>query len=166
MARDWDEDYKTERQTVNPEPVVLLDIVTGITGTTHIWLTSNETDYTWDSITWTARPFEGGSFSIQAGESGEVDITLGDADGYFGTWLLSTDFRNEKVTRYVVERDENDVVTGVQKDVWRVSNTSRSDRMFTFKVEFLQALLGRIKVPMQLLTKDKYPGIPDERSSF
>jgi len=167
MPRDWDTDFETARRRTRRTPIVLLEISTGVTAQTYIRLTSNETDYTWDGKTWSARPFDGGgSFTIKQGEMGGQTIELADADGYWQTWLLSTNFRNERVTRYEIERSENDVVTGVQKDTWRIHKTAQGDRVFRLNVMMLQALLQHIRIPMQLLTKDDYPGIPDERNSY
>ena len=166
MPRDWNSSYETYRQATTNAPIVLLDITTGVTGTTHIYITSNESDYSWDGKTWVARPYEDAGFTIKQGEFGAHSIEFSDADGYWTTWLLSTDFRFEKVTRHVIERNLSGVTTGVQTDVFRVSKTDQTDRKFMLQVEPLQGLLQHILIPMQLLTKDEYPGIPDERMSY
>jgi hypothetical protein len=152
---------KTALQGVAPRPSVLIEIATGLTsaGDEYIRITSDPVDRSFSGSTYTARPFEHGGFKVEQRAAGNMTITASDTDAYWGTWLLSTDFRWQKVNRYLIDRSEG--VTAYQ-DTFRVRNIERTDRSIRFMCEPLSAILRRVQVPQQRLTREEFPGIPAE----
>lgn len=166
-GRKFDDDFLDALRQVNPEPIILFEITTGLTSTGNdiIRVALYEKDVVWPSVsgnTFTARAGESDDFKMQYGENGEFNLTLGDGDGYFETWLLSTDFRYQKVTRYLIEVTENDDSDKAMVDSWRIDHIEQQPHQVTFVCEPLVAVLARIKVPKRVLTREDYPGMVNE----
>ena len=158
MSRDFHATFTAASRETNPKPTVLIAIETGDVGTPWIRLTSNETATTHDGETYSPRPFEFGQFSVAGESGGSAQLLLADADGYFATWLATTDFRWQTVKRYRIDRSVSDKD---QLDFFRIVNRNRSDREFIFTVEPRLAILQRMRMPGQVLTREEFPGIPD-----
>ena len=157
--RDHHATYTAAMRETSPQPTVLIAIETGDATTPWIRLTSNETATTYDSNTFTPRPFEFGAFEVAGGGERSLQLKLADVDGYFSTWLATTDFRWKTVKRYLIDRG---VADKAQLDTFRIVNRTRGDREFIFTVEPRMAILARVRLPAEVLTREEFPGIPDE----
>ncbi len=165
MTRGLDADLVGELQGADPEPIVLLEIATGNTTTPTVYLTSNEKDHKWPTATgttYTARPFELGDIVTEGGEFPGLDVRLPDTDSYWDTWLLTTDFRHQRVTRRLVDRDRLADSTECDTDVFRISNHRMDGYQFVLTVEPLQSILQRLTVPLRTMTREDFPGMPTE----
>ena len=163
MTRGFHADLNTASRATSPAPAVLVAIETGDAGTPWIRMTSTETDFVFPDAgdTYTARPFEFGEFEVASGAAMSMQLKLADVDDYWDTWLATTDFRWKTCKRYRIDRAVVDSVTKAQLDTFRIVNRTRTDREFVFTLEPRMAILQRIRVPGQILTREEFPGIPD-----
>jgi hypothetical protein len=144
---------------------VLLEIATGLTGASaYIRICNYDSNVVFPTTggsTYTARPFECSEVEVDGSEQKAIEITLPDVDFAVDTYLLSTDFRFALVNRYLVERDSLDSSAKAILDTFRVTSRSRTDRAVKFRAEPLQAILARINLPRQVLTREEFPTLPD-----
>ena len=164
MTRGFHADLTAASRETSPKPTILIAIETGDVGTPWIRLTSTESDLVWPTggDTYTARPFEFADFEVASGGEKSVQLKLADVDGYFDTWLATTNFRWKTVKRYRIDRDVLDSSTKAQLDQFRFVSRKRTDREFVMTVEPRLAILSRVRIPGQILTREEFPGIPDE----
>jgi len=163
MTRDFHSDFEDASRVTTPQPTVLISIETGDSGTPWIRLTSTEQDFVFPDggDTYTARPFEFGEFDVVQGGEKSVQLRLADVDNYFATWLATTTFRWKTIERRRIDRDVTDGATKIQLDRFRFVSRQRTDREFIMAVEPILAILSRIRIPGQILTREEFPGIPD-----
>lgn len=154
-------DIRDAFRAISPRPTVLVEFTTGLPAPNdYIRLTSDPYDRSWSGATFTARPFQTDGFDVKPGTETEVNITVSDTDDYWRTWLLSTDFRWQTVSRYLIDRSETADTSQVIKDTWRVRTIARVDRELTFTCEPVMAILSRVMAPQERLTREEFPGIP------
>ena len=163
MTRDFHSTFEAASRGVNPKPTALITIETGDVGTPYIRLTSTEVDFVFPDAgdTYTARPFEFGEFTVASGEEKSVQLRLADVDGYWDTWLATTTFRWKTIELRRIDRDVTSSALRIQIDRFRFVSRQRVDREFVMTVEPRLAILSRIRVPAQILTREEFPGIPD-----
>lgn len=164
MTRGINSSFKTQLQSADPKPIILLKIATGDSTEPYIYISSDEADTVFPSTsgaTYTARPFVCSEVKIDGSEQPAIEVTLADVDLAVDTWLDTTDFRFAKVTRYLVERDSLDSSAKSISDTFRVISRTRSDRVATFRAEPLSAILARLELPRTSLTREDFPAIPD-----
>lgn len=163
MTRDFHSVFEDANRGTNPKPTVLISIETGDGGTPWIRLTSTEVDLVFPTAgnTYTARPFEFGEFSVASGDEKSVQLRLADVDGYWDTWLATTQFRWKTIERRRIDRDVLTSSLRMQIDRFRFVSRQRVDREFVMTVEPRLAILSRIRLPGQILTREEFPGIPD-----
>ena len=151
---------------LNPQPTVLLEIATGLTSAGNEWIriTSDDADRAWPTggNTFTARPFEAQEFTVSGEDRPGIRITFSDTDGYWNTWLASTSFKWSKVRRWLIDRGVTNLSTQAQLDTFRIISRDRGDRTISFNAEPYTAILSRIRVPGQSLTREDFPGLPNE----
>lgn len=156
--------FGDEIVSVDPQPIVLLDITTG-TSPANIRITTNESDMEWPTgsgNTFSSRPFTISEHRIDPEEFPSVTVELGDVDDSFDTWLNTTTFRNQSITRYILDRDQLTQTTFAITDKWRISHRIQTPEKFSFVAEPLQAILARVTLPQRTLTREDFPGIrPD-----
>jgi hypothetical protein len=166
MTRALNADFQTQLRSVDPKPIVLLEIATGLTaaGSTHIRMTSDDHATVFPTTggsTFAARPFQCSEAQVDADESGGIEVTIPDVDFAVDTYLLSTDFRFSLVNRYIVERDSLDSSAKAIMDTFRVTSRSRQDRVVTFRAEPLCAVFSRVTLPRRKLSREEFPALPD-----
>lgn len=163
MTRDFNSTFQDANRGVNPKPTVLITIETGDVGTPYIRLTSTEVDFVFPDAgdTYTARPFQFGEFTVASGEEKSVQLRLADVDGFWDTWLATTNFRWKTIEVRRIDRDVTTSGLRKQLDSFRFVSRQRVDREFIMNVEPRLAILSRIRVPAQILTREEFPGIPD-----
>lgn len=163
MSRDWPATFTTENQSVDPKPSLLVEVTTGLAAPNDtIRMTNEDADRSWSGSTFTARPFEFGDFDIEGGRAAEVELKVADVDGYWATWLASTDFRWQRVRRYRIDRDAVSATSHAQLDTFRVLAYSRTDRELTFSVGPTAAVLEEMHIPGRFMTRVDFPGMPTE----
>lgn len=158
MTRGFHANFVAALTAVNPQIVVLIEIATGTTPAS-IRYTSTEGDYSFSGATWSARPWTMSELNIEGQETPSVKIQIADVDSELDTWLLTTDFRNQRIRRYIVDRRETAHYTS---DTLRVVNHEQDGYQFTFTAEPLLGILSRINVPARVMTRDNFPGMPTE----
>jgi len=158
--------FNTALQGVTPRPTTLLAIVTGLSAPDDvIRVTSDDRDRVWPATggaTYTSRPFETDGFLVSTDDRRALTVRFADVDGYFATWLNSTDFRHKKITRFVIDRSEDDDVEQAQVDAFRIVSRHRGDRQIEFSCEPWTAILTRARLPARILTRAEFPGLPNE----
>ena len=163
MTRGLHADFLAERQSVNPAPLVLVEIETGDGGTPWLRFTQNQPDGTWPDPggnLYTARPFQFSQFAVEGGSTPGIEVQFPDVDLFFDNWLSSSTFLWKKLIRKQVERGELGSGDKVQIDQWRITKKSRSDQLFTFIAEPLLSILQGITIPREGLTREDFPGLP------
>jgi len=160
MSRSTGSTFQTEMRSVDPKPVVLFEIATGITATPYIRVAISDSDVSFGGNTYTARPAEHEDFEITPGESGGMDVTFADADGYFANFRATADFRWKTFTRYVLERDAGPDYA--MTDSFRISQTQLGTHTVIFTVKPLLAVLNDVKIPAEAMTREEFPGITND----
>lgn len=158
-------DLLTQLRGEQPKPVILLEIATGDVGTPYIRICNLDRDITFPSSggnIFTARPFDIEAVTISGTEFEGVDVTMPDVDLEFDTWFQSTDFKWQKMSRYMVDRDSLDGATKAYRDTFRFVSRRRGHLVTIMHFEPLGAILQRIEVPKRTLSREEYPAIPDE----
>jgi len=161
MTRDLNATLKAKLQGSEMKPTVLMTIATGTSPAT-IYVTTNEVDMAFPTggQTYTARPMIVPDVMISGTEAKNGSVTFADADHYWQTWLESTDFRFQKVSVMLVERDTLGSALYRRLDTMRVRRVDRAPRAVTFELEPLTGILGVLKVPKRTLSRDEFPGLP------
>jgi hypothetical protein len=150
-------------RSADVKPLVCLIVRTG-TGSS-ILVTNNDVDIkfpTTTGSTYTARPMTTGEIKVSGTDTSPFDVTFGDGAGFWDTWLVSTDFRFQRVTRLLVERDSLGAADRAHVDTFRVRSVDRADKEVTFHTEPLRGILQTFRVPKIAMTRENYPGIPDD----
>ena len=159
--------YQAAMQEVSPKPTTMLEIATGLTaaGSEFVRVTSDDADRMWPDAggkTFTARPFETSEFIVSGEDRPGLSFTFSDTDGFWNTLLESTTFRWKKAKRYVIDRDVTGSSAQAMLDTFRVISFERGDRSVTLHTEPYMAFLTRIRVPARTMTRENFPGIPNE----
>lgn len=160
MTRGTPSALTDEQQSTEPDPVILIEIETGDVGTPYIRITTAEQNVTFAGSTWTARPFGSGAVKVDSQDTPDFTLTLADVDDYFATWLLTTNFRHAKVSRYVVDREALGSSAYAIKDTFRVTKRDRTDREFLFTCRPLSAIFQELTLPRRTVSRETFPGIP------
>jgi len=149
-------------RSIDPQPVELIEIATGVTSDPLIRLTSDEADYVWPTggNTFTARPFEMDPSSLDPGSFEAVQFRAANADGYWDTWFLSTTFRFQKIRRFIIERDSTATSAHAICDAYRILHHEEVDREVVFTARPLMGVLSEINLPRGVMTRDDFPSIP------
>ena|GEM_PF-2303365 len=168
MTRGVPATYQTAMQAVTLGAVHLFEISTGQTGLipATLYVAKTNADFVFPTSggeTYTARPCNWGDYKIAPGEYGGLDVTFADSDDYFQDLLdAGVDFRWKKFKHLYVNTAALDSYDNAITNVWRISRVSRATHAVVFSIDTLQATLQRHKLPGDVMTKKRYPGIPKE----
>jgi len=163
MTRGFHSSLAASLSATEIDLILFLDVATGTSPAT-LRFTTNATDMTYPvpgGSTYFSRPFDMGDIQIEGGETPSVQIILADVDSYMDTWLLTSDFRYQKVVRRIAVREHTTLVSSTT-DTLRITNHDREGHNFVFTAEPLLGILGRINLPARIMTRADFPGMPRE----
>ena len=161
MTRPWSATLKSELQGATPLPLVLIDIGTGSSPAT-VYITNSAESLSVAGTTYSARPVSVSAHTISGSEYPGIDVSLGDGDGYWDTWLLTTTFRKQRLRVLLMDRDQTGSLTHARVDTFRIVQYSRGDREVTLRAEPLTTILSEIMIPRRVLSRNEFPGLPTE----
>lgn len=165
MTRGTASGYLTQSQGAAPKPVWFLRVATGLSAPDDLKrVTSFHRDITWPaagSDSYTSRPISVPEVEVGAEEgSTELEeLRLGDADAYWNG--LGADFVGKRVS---VLRGDMDLLASTANSLWNdffvdQSEWDHSTRELVLHLVPFRGKLRRL-VPPDLVTRDKFPGVP------
>lgn len=166
MSRSLPSAFTGSMGDLDPQPRVLVEIATGLTGANaFIRITNADADVSWPTsggATYTSRPMQISDARIDGGDHEGITFRLADADDYFATWLLSTNFRHQKVRRWLVSLGSTATSAHAILDVYRVESRERTPHEVVFSAKPAQGILSQLKLPRRTMTRSDFPGLPRE----